>query len=85
MVSGGKQPDNLAGVGVSAQRALGKNQHTVAGNFEDATASLQHLDGRVGICLTNLGRQTGGLRFVISNDAIADRYMHWLRIWSDTT
>ena len=60
-----------------AQCALGKDKDTVAGDFKNAAAPLQHLDGCVGICLTKLGRQTDGPWFVVSNDAIADRDVHW--------
>jgi hypothetical protein len=68
---------------MSPERALGKHEDAVLGDFEHATAPLQQLDGSLRICLANLGRQTGGPRFVVSNDAIANRDVHGLE-WAVT-
>jgi hypothetical protein len=58
------------------ERALREYEHAVSGNFKHSTTPLQQLDGSVGICLSNLGRQTGGPGLVVSNDAVADRDVH---------
>lgn len=56
--------------------ALGKDEHAVPADFEHSPTPLQELDGCVRICLANLGRQTGGPGFVVSNDAVTDGDMH---------
>jgi hypothetical protein len=61
---------------VALERPLGEHQHAVFRNFEHASASLQQLHRRLGIRGANLGRQTGGPWFVVSNDAVANRDVH---------
>ena len=66
---------------MTPQGALGEDQYAISCHFENATAPLQQLDGCFGIRLTNLGRQTGGPWFVVSNDAVANRYVHESSLW----
>ena len=61
---------------MAPERPLGKHEHAVFRHFKDATTPLEDLDRRLGIRLSDLGRQTGGPWFVVSNDAIADRDVH---------
>ena len=61
---------------MTPERALGEDQHTVPGDFERTAAPLEQLNRRVGIRLLDLGRQTGGPWFVVSNDAVTDRNVH---------
>jgi hypothetical protein len=62
---------------VALERPLRKHQHAVVGYLEHTTAPLQQLDRCVWKGPSNLGRQTGGPGFVVSNDAVADRDVHW--------
>jgi hypothetical protein len=54
---------------------LGKNQNTISSNIEDAAATLDEV-GLHSEFLKNFGRQTGGVRQIISTYAIFDRDMH---------
>ena len=65
---------------MAPERPLGEHENAVFRHFKDATAPLEDLDRRLGIRLSHLGRQTGGPWFVVSNDAVADGYVHWLLI-----
>ena len=63
-----------------AERLLGERQTAVDRHLEHPARRLHELDGRLGEPLPDLRRQTGGARFVVSNDAVLDRYAHpWLR------
>ena len=55
---------------------LGKNDAAVHLHLEDAAGGLDELHFRVGKRVANLGRQTGGPRFVVSDDAVLDRDLH---------
>jgi hypothetical protein len=61
---------------VALERALGEYENTILHDFEHTPTPLQQLDRCVGICFSNLGCQTGGPGFVVSNDAIADSDVH---------
>ena len=65
---------------MAPERPLGKHEHAVFRHLKDATTPLEDLDRRLGIRLSDLGRQTGGPWFVVSNDAIADRDVHGFRM-----
>ena len=67
---------DFTGRGVSPHFLLGKNRLSVYRHFEDAAARLDQPDIRVGICLLQLSRQTGGSRVIVSNYAILDGYTH---------
>src|SRR6266705_2842132 len=45
-------------------------------DVEDPAGGLDELDLRVREGAADLGRQTGGPRFVVSNDAVLDGYAH---------
>lgn len=45
-------------------------------NFESPAARRNHFDLRVGETLFDLGRQTGGPRLVVSNQAVFDADLH---------
>jgi hypothetical protein len=57
---------------MSPERSLGEYEHSVLGDFEHAAAPLQQLHAGFWKSGSNLGRQTGGPRFVVSNDAVTD-------------
>lgn len=61
---------------MAPERPLREYEHAISGDFEDATTSLEHLHRGLGVRLPNLGRQTGGPGFVVSNDAVTDRDVH---------
>jgi hypothetical protein len=77
--SGSEEADNLTGVRVAPERALRKDQHAIPRDFEHAAAPVKQLYGCIRIRCTNLGRQTGGPGFVVSNNAVANRYVHDFR------
>lgn len=54
------------------------DRNAIAQNFESAAPRRNQLDFSLGEPLTNLGRQTGGPGFVVSNDAVFDRDLHSL-------
>jgi hypothetical protein len=55
---------------------LREDEDAVALHVEDAAASLEKVDLRVGVARADLGSQTGGPRLVVSDDAISDRDVH---------
>jgi hypothetical protein len=55
---------------------LGEHQAVIDGHFKEPTRSLEQADLCVRIGLLDLGRQTGGSGFVVSDDAVLDRDMH---------
>jgi len=61
---------------VPAEPKLRKNQVAVDADLERAAGALNELDGRFGINLANLSRQTGGSRFVVSDDAVLNSDLH---------
>jgi hypothetical protein len=61
---------------MALEGALGEHENTILHDFEHTSTPLQQLDRCVGICFPNLGRQTGGPGFVVSNDAVADTDVH---------
>lgn len=63
---------------MAPERPLGEHEHTVLRDFENSTTPLQQLDGGFWKRGSNLGCQTGGPWFVVSNDAITNRDGHGL-------
>ena len=61
---------------MASECPLGKHEHSVFGDLEHATTPLQQLNVGFRERGSNLGRQTGGPRFVVSNDAVTDRDGH---------
>jgi len=55
---------------------LGKDDAPVRLYLEDAAGGLNEFHFRMREGITNLGRQTGGPRFVVSDDAVLDRDLH---------
>ena len=68
--------EDLSGLCVSAQLSLGKHQFTIQGNLVHPTRRLDELDVGVGVCLLNLGRQTGSPWTVASNATELDGNLH---------
>ena len=61
---------------MATRSLLGKDDAAVHLHLEDAAGGLDELHIRVGKRVANLGRQTGGPRFVVSDDAVLDRDLH---------
>jgi hypothetical protein len=61
---------------VSSKDLLGKHAPPVQLHFEHAARRFDQLDLRIREGAADLGRQTGGPRLVVSNDAILDVYAH---------
>ena len=55
---------------------LGEHAAPVDLDFEHAARGLDQLDVRVRVGLANFGRQTGGPRFVVSDDTVFDGDAH---------
>ncbi len=71
-----KQTQDLAGSRMSAKLRLLEDGDAVTRHLEPPAARWLHGDRRVGIPLTNRGRQTGGPRFVVSDGAVLDVDRH---------
>ena len=74
------QPQHLARLGVASQSLLGEDPATVHIHLEYASRGLDEFDLGVRVSLPNLGRQTGGPRLVVSNDAVLDRHLHSVNV-----
>ena len=75
---GGEIPegaDDLIGLGEPVLFGLGEDERTVGHDVELATGADEHL-GVDAECVLDRGRQTGGLRKIVSNFAVADRHLH---------
>jgi len=70
------QPQDLARLRVASQPLLGEDPAPIHVHLEYAARGLDELDFGVRVGLPNLGRQTGGPRLVVSNDAVLDGHMH---------
>jgi hypothetical protein len=70
------QAQDLSRLGVALGRLLGENAPPVDLDFKDAARGLDQPYFGLWKCAADLGRQTGGPRFVISNDAVFDRDGH---------
>jgi hypothetical protein len=66
------QRDDFAGLGVAFRVFLGVHAPAVHLDLEDASGGLNQSHFSVGKCVADLGRQTGGPRFVVSDDAVFD-------------
>ena len=75
---GGEIPegaDALIGLGEPVLFGLGEDERTVGHDVELATGTDEHL-GVDAEHVLDRGRQTGGLRKIVSNFAVADRHLH---------
>lgn len=63
-------------LGVAFRALLGKDDAAVHFHLERTAGGLDELHFRVREGVANLGRQTGGPRFVVSDDAELDRHLH---------
>jgi len=70
------QTNDFARCGVPAGGFLGEHPFAVHFDVEDAARGFDELDLRVRKGAADLGRQTGGPGFVVSNDAVFDGYAH---------
>jgi hypothetical protein len=71
-----EEAHNFAGLGVAFRALLGKDGAAVRLYLEDAAGGLDEFHFRMREGIANLGRQTGGPRFVVSDDAVLDRNLH---------
>ena len=71
-----EQDKYLSRIRVASRLPLREDEHAITRDLEDATASLQQVDLRTWVPGADLGRQTGGPGFVVSDDAITDGDMH---------
>jgi hypothetical protein len=71
-----EQLDHLAPLRVATQRLLGKHQLPVHHDLEYPAGGRDQLDLRLGKRLLDLGRQTGGPRLIVSDDAVLDGDLH---------
>jgi hypothetical protein len=71
-----EEAQNLAGRGMPAERLLGEHLAPVHLDLEHASRRLDELHCCLRVRLADLGRQTGGPGFVVSNDAVFDHYAH---------
>jgi hypothetical protein len=74
------QPDDFARLGVPPELLFREDELAVYHDLEYAAGRLNQQDLGIGKRATQLGRQTGGPRFVVSNDAVFDRDTHGLNI-----
>ena len=70
------QPEHFSRLGVAPLRLLGENATPVNLNFEHPAGRLDQLHVGLGVGLADFGRQTGGPRLVVSDDAVFDRNAH---------
>jgi hypothetical protein len=70
------QTHDFAGFRVALLSLLGENTLAVRLDLEHAAGGLDELDFRMSKRVANLGRQTGGPRLVVSDDAVLDRHLH---------
>src|SRR2546429_9613433 len=76
---GGDRPDqsyDFSGLGVASQRLFREDAATVDLHFEHTARRLDQLYVGDGVGLADFGRQTGGSRLVVSDDAVFDRDAH---------
>ncbi len=71
-----QQRDDLAGICMPPGLLLRKDERAIAFHFEYAAAPFEEIDLRLGESRADLGRQTGGPWFVVSDDAVFDRDVH---------
>jgi hypothetical protein len=71
-----QQPHDFPGLGVTFEGFLGEDAAAIQLDFEHPTRRLDQPDFRLGECRPNLGRQTGGPRFIVSDDAELDGHPH---------
>ena len=67
--------EDLVGLGKPSQFLLGEDQRPVGDDLERAVTAFNQFDGDTE-CLVNAGRQTGGLRSIVSFHAICNRDLH---------
>jgi hypothetical protein len=70
------QPEYLTLLGVPAETELGEHRGTADRDFKRAARRLDQPDVRVRKTLAQLGRQTGGPRIVVSDDAVLNPDNH---------
>ena len=70
------EPHDFARLSVSFHGPLGKHLAAVGFDFEHAAGRFDELHLRIGKRAADLGRQTGGPRFVVSDDAVFDDHAH---------
>jgi hypothetical protein len=81
IASGSEQLEDLPGTRVAIEPGLLEDRSAVLRDLESTAAGRNHPDLRVGIFPPDLGRQTDGPRFVVSQLAIFDRDRHGVGSW----
>ena len=79
LLAGGRlanQAQHFTALGVTPRGFLGEQAPPVDVHFKDTAGRLNQSHLSVRICIADLGRQTGGPWFVISNDAVFNRDCH---------
>jgi hypothetical protein len=71
-----QQFQDFAGAGVAIELGLLEDRRAVAENLEATAARWHERDGGLGMLAANLGRQTDGPWFVVSERAVLDRDVH---------
>lgn len=70
------QTQHFTGLGVPSLDFLREHTAPVDLHFEYPTGGLDQFELGLRMRLAYLGRQTGGPRLVVSNDAVFDRHAH---------
>jgi hypothetical protein len=76
---------HFAGLGVTTKLLFRENELPVYRDFEQPTRRFDEPDIGVRKPRSNLGRQTGGPRFIVSDDAILNRNSHLANSVGSTT
>ena len=70
------QTKHLAGLSVPPHGLLGEDPAPIHFHLEHTAGRLDQFHVGVRVGLADLGRQTGGPRLVVSDDAVLDRHAH---------
>jgi hypothetical protein len=73
-----EESHDLSGLGMPAKRPLGEHQAAIDRHFEHPAGRGDQAHVGIGPRLLELGRQTGGSRLVVSDNAVFDDGAHTL-------
>lgn len=74
------QPHDLAGFRMAMELRFLENRHPVYYNLKAPTPRRDQIDVRGGPLISELSRQTGGSRLIVSKHAVFDRDFHRLDV-----